>query len=285
MQDHDQSVDPNLVKLADAFDIASAKLKEACEGAEGASSPALPSVAPGRPVKRASAPHWPNWLHNAMLSGTAEMALHHMSGVDHVAQLFGSLIWSDSMERLGGVWLWWRIGLNTTWYTAGTEAGGGRVKGKKVRDIDPDGGSAQEVPILHARQVAGSSLPGLYKSRHLPHIDPNTLSAYESDSDGGGTATASPKKQQKPEARKGPADIPHATGKQAATVPEQEPVLQQLSKSPSLKPLKDPPLASIKGSSIKRTSRKPLPGRLRKKLAKESAHATQGLTVSGLPKV
>lgn len=51
MQDHNQSVDPNLVKLADAFDIASAKLKEACEGGEGASSPALPSAAPGRPVK------------------------------------------------------------------------------------------------------------------------------------------------------------------------------------------------------------------------------------------
>ena len=47
VQDDDQSVDPNLVKLADAFDIASAKLKEASEGAEGASSPALPSADPG----------------------------------------------------------------------------------------------------------------------------------------------------------------------------------------------------------------------------------------------
>lgn len=52
VQDHDQSVDPNLVKLADAFDIASAKLKEASEGAAGASSPPEPAADPGNIVKR-----------------------------------------------------------------------------------------------------------------------------------------------------------------------------------------------------------------------------------------
>ena len=51
VQDHDQSVDPNLVKLADAFDIASAKLKEASEG-DGASSPAEPAADPGKTAKR-----------------------------------------------------------------------------------------------------------------------------------------------------------------------------------------------------------------------------------------
>ena len=188
------------------------------------------------------------------------------------------------MKRLAGV-LWWRIGLRMTCYTAGTEAGGGRVKGKKARSRDPAGSSAQEVPSLHAQQLAGSSLPGLYKSSHLPHIDPNTLSANESDSDGGGIATATLKKQRKLGAHSGPADGPQATGKQAATVPwpEQEPVLQQVSESPGVKDLKDPPVASIKGLSMKRTSREPLPGRLRKKLAKESADATQGVTTCGLP--
>lgn len=54
MQDHDQSVDPNLVKLADAFDIANAKLKEASEGAAGASSPAEPAADPGNTVQKSN---------------------------------------------------------------------------------------------------------------------------------------------------------------------------------------------------------------------------------------
>ena len=47
LQDHDQSVDPNLVKLADAYDIASAKLKEASQHEEGAAPPAHPSSQSG----------------------------------------------------------------------------------------------------------------------------------------------------------------------------------------------------------------------------------------------
>ena len=35
VQDHDQSVDPNLVKLADAYDIASSKLKDLSEQKKG----------------------------------------------------------------------------------------------------------------------------------------------------------------------------------------------------------------------------------------------------------
>lgn len=42
LQDYDQSVDPNLVKLADAYDIASAKLKEASQHEEDAAPPAHP---------------------------------------------------------------------------------------------------------------------------------------------------------------------------------------------------------------------------------------------------
>ena len=35
VQEHDQSVDPNLVKLADAYDIASSKLKDLSEQTSG----------------------------------------------------------------------------------------------------------------------------------------------------------------------------------------------------------------------------------------------------------
>jgi len=49
VQDSDQSVDPNLVKLADAFEIASTKLKEASvHPADDACSPALLAVEIGR---------------------------------------------------------------------------------------------------------------------------------------------------------------------------------------------------------------------------------------------
>ena len=68
MQNNDQSVDPNLVKLADAFDIASTKLKEASvHPADDACSPALLAVEIGE--------HFPTCLvclpemhlHNLML--------------------------------------------------------------------------------------------------------------------------------------------------------------------------------------------------------------------------
>lgn len=48
LQDHDQSVDPNLVKLADAYDIASSKLAEASGPAAGAAEPAQQSAQPGK---------------------------------------------------------------------------------------------------------------------------------------------------------------------------------------------------------------------------------------------
>lgn len=49
MQNHDQSVDPNLLKLADAFDIASTKLKEASAlPYDDACSPAVLAVEIGK---------------------------------------------------------------------------------------------------------------------------------------------------------------------------------------------------------------------------------------------
>lgn len=89
MQDHDQSVDPNLVKLADAFDIASAKLKEASEGAEGVSSPALPSADPGIYPGCIPASHQQSWSHHASPLEASAVAMYHLSCAEHVAQPSG----------------------------------------------------------------------------------------------------------------------------------------------------------------------------------------------------
>lgn len=146
------------------------------------------------------------------------------------------------------------------------------MKGKKKRNRDSDGSNAQKVLTLQAPQVAGLSLPGLYKSRHLPQIDPDTLSACEDSSGSDGIATDVSTKQQEPGSQEGPADVPQAPDKQVATKPEQEPGLPRFSKSPGLKRLKGPPVASAKGPGVQRISKKALPGRLRKKLAKEGVH-------------
>ncbi|CAL5229519.1 g12859 [Coccomyxa viridis] len=128
--DHDQSVDPNLVKLADAFDIANAKLKEASEGAAGASSPAEPAADPGSKGEK------------------------------------------------------------------------GKVKGRKKKTQSSDGSSAQK-----------------------------------------------------------------AFGEQTVVKQKQKPLRQEPS---GLKVMREPPEADNKGPSMKRVTRKALPGRLRKKLAKEA---------------
>ena len=157
---------------------------------------------------------------------------------------------------------------------AGTEGEDSICKGRKKKSRALDGSSAQKVPALHATEIAGSSLPGLYKSRHLPHIDPDALHDCESESDSGGVAMGPAKKQQMLGQH---AHNPPAIGKQATMKQTQKPLRQRL---PGLKYMREVPEADKKGLSMKRLSRKTLPGRLRKKLAKEASgvHASQTLT-------
>ncbi len=151
------------------------------------------------------------------------------------------------------------------------------MKGKKKKTRDADGSSAQKVPALHATEIAETSLPGLYKSRHLPHIDPDALHDYESDNDSGGIATDAVHRQQMPGQQAGSVCSPPTIGKQAAIKQTQKPLRQR---TPGLKGMREAHEADHKGPSMKRLSGKTLPGRLRKKLAKEASgvHATQILT-------
>ena len=160
---------------------------------------------------------------------------------------------------------------------AGTKSKTGRVEGKKKRSRESDGSSTQKKSTLDATQVAASSLPGLYKSGHVPEIDPDALGDYNSDSESGGTATATCEKLQMLKSQVGPADDPHVVGRHAAMANEQEPVRQKSSRLPGLQALKEPHVVSSKEPSRKQLSRKTVPGRLRKKLAKECLHASQGL--------
>ncbi len=148
------------------------------------------------------------------------------------------------------------------------------MKGRKKKTQSSDGSSAQKVSVLDATEIAESSLPGLYKSS-LPHIDPDALRDYESDSDSGGIAPGPLSKQQMLGPRAGLAEVPQAFGEQTVVKQKQKPLRQEPS---GLKVMREPPEADNKGPSMKRVTRKALPGRLRKKLAKEGVHASQTLT-------
>ena len=151
------------------------------------------------------------------------------------------------------------------------------MKGKKKRSRESGGSSTQKMSTVDAPQVAASSLPGLYKSGHVPEIDPDALKDYNSHSESGGTAANACRRLQMPQSQMGPANDPYVLGRHAASASEQEPVHQKGSRLPVLQGQKEVHAASSKEPSRKTSSKKTLPGRLRKKLAKEGLQASRGL--------
>ena len=142
------------------------------------------------------------------------------------------------------------------------------MKSKKKKSNDLDDSSAPKMSALDDAPVAASSLPGLYKSTRLPTIPAEALRDYNSDSDSGDLAAAL-SKQPRQMARKAQVARLQSIGKQEAAKLQQAPGSQQLSKMKGLKGAKDEHAVGVKKNAVKRSGREALPGRLRKKLAKD----------------
>lgn len=118
--------------------------------------------------------------------------------------------------------------------------------------------------------MAAVSLPGLYKSDRMPGIDPKALASYSSDSEGGDNSTPSasthPPRGDKAAVKK----LPGLTKKQQQQDTDQQQDLQLA---------QEDQIGERSSSSHKMLKRKAhresLPGRLRKKLAKERVAAAK----------
>lgn len=149
------------------------------------------------------------------------------------------------------------------------------MKSKKKRRNDVDDSSVSKMSASDDAPVATSSLPGLYKSRRLPAIAAEAVRDYNSDSDSGNLAAA-PGKQPRLMARKAQVARLESIGKQkAAKLQQAPPGSQQLIKNKGLKDAKDEHAVGVKKNALKRSGREALPGRLRKKLAKDRMNALE----------
>ena len=126
---------------------------------------------------------------------------------------------------------------------------------------EADGSHQQEGSDLDAGPVAAVSLPGLYKSNWMPAIDPNAVGSYSSDSEGGDHSTLPASRHPSRGGKAALEKLPGLTNKQQD---HQQQGLQHGHKDQ----LGERSSTSHK-SMKKKAHRESLPGRLRKKVAKE----------------
>ena len=129
----------------------------------------------------------------------------------------------------------------------------------ELEGSDPDAGPEAAV-----------SLPGLYKSDRMPGVDPKALASYNSDSEGGDHSTPSASRHP---SRGGKAPVKKLPG---LTKKQQQ---QDIDQQQDLQLAQEHQIGERSSSSRKilkkKAHKESLPGRLRKKLAKEHVAAAK----------
>lgn len=147
---------------------------------------------------------------------------------------------------------------------AGEKAQQRKKKRKHVTSREADGSHQQEGSDPDTGPVAAVSLPGLYKSDRMPAIDPKTVGSYKSDSESGDPSTPPASRHPSRGGKAALKKLPGLSNKQQQQKMDQQQGLQ-LAQEDQLGERSSTSHNLMK----KKAHREFLPGRLRKKLAKE----------------